>query len=269
MKRALRIIAAAALATVILCGIFASKIAPTSYDVQDRESISAPPSHEHPLGSDDLGRDRFSRLVYAVRVTLALAPAAALISTLLAALFGGLAGFYGGVVDSAVSWLIDLFLALPWIFLLLLIRAVMPLNTDPIRSVTITFALLGLLGWAASARIVRNGVRKLSRSDFVLHAIAAGCPKWRLLVRHVMPNVKSLLAAQFWIALPVFVLTEANLSMLGLGVAEPLPSLGGMIRELQTYSGTMPKFWLFAPLVLLIAVVGSLNVLASGEEWSL
>ena len=267
MTRAIRMLALAGLATLLLAGLLAGPLAPVGYDVQDREAISQPPSHHNLLGTDDLGRDRLSRLLYALRLTILFAPAAALVSTLLAALFGGIAGFCGGFVDRAISCVIDLFLALPWIFLLLLVRALLPLNIDPLHSAAVTFALLGVLGWATSARIIRNGVRKLTASDFVLHARASGTTPARILFRHLMPNIRPILFAQFWIALPVFVLTEANLSMLGLGVAEPLPSLGGMIRELQPYSGDFSKVWLLAPLLLLIAVVSSLHVLSSREEW--
>ena len=269
MTRALRILAVAALATIIVAGVFASGIAPVSYEVQDREAISQPPSAHNMLGTDSLGRDRFSRLLYAVRITIVFAPAAALLATVLAGLLGGIAGFLGGFADTIISCLIDLFLALPWIFLLLLVRALLPLNIDPLHSVAITFGLLGLLGWATSARIVRNGVRKLQASDFVLHAFATGCGRGRILVRHILPNLKPILLAQFWIALPVFILTEANLSMLGLGVAEPVPSLGGMIRELQPYGSDFSKLWLLAPLLLLVTVVSCLHVVSSGEEWGI
>jgi len=267
MMRAVRILAVAALATVVLAGLFASGIAPVSYETQDREQISQGPSHQNVLGTDALGRDRFSRLLYAVRLTLIFAPAAALLATALAGLLGGCAGFFGGVVDRIISCLTDLFLALPWIFLLLLVRALLPLNIDPIRSAAVTFAMLGLLGWATSARIVRNGVRKLKDSGFVMHAAASGCGRGRILLRHILPNLKPVLLAQFWISLPVFILSEANLSMLGLGVAEPVPSLGSMIRELQPHGSEFSKLWLLAPLLLLVTVVSSLHVLSTGEEW--
>jgi peptide/nickel transport system permease protein len=269
MSRVARILAAATLATIILAGLFASGIAPVSYEVQDRESIAQVPSAHNLLGTDSLGRDRFSRLLYAVRLTVIFAPAAALLATLLAGLLGGLAGFMGGIADIVLTCLTDMFLALPWIFLLLLVRALLPLNIDPLQSVALTFAMLGLLGWATSARIVRNGVRKLKASDFVMHAMATGCGRGRILVRHILPNLKPILLAQFWIAIPVFVLTEANLSMLGLGVAEPVPSLGGMIRELQPYGSDFSKLWLLAPLLLLITVVSCLHVISSGEEWGI
>jgi ABC-type dipeptide/oligopeptide/nickel transport system permease subunit len=267
MNRAAKILAFAALATVMIAGVFASRIAPAGYEVQDRENIATPPSAHNLLGTDSLGRDRFSRLVYAVRITVVFAPAAALLATALAGLLGGIAGFFGGFADRLITALTDLFLALPWIFLLLLVRSLLPLNIDPIQSVAITFAMLGLLGWATSARIVRNGVKKLKSSDFVMHAVASGCGRGRILVRHVLPNVRPILLAQFWIALPVFVLTEANLSMLGLGVAEPVPSLGGMIRELQPYGSDFTKLWLLAPLLLLIVVVSCLQVISSAEEF--
>ena len=266
MTRAVRILAAAALASIILAGLFASGLAPFSYEVQDRENISSGPSHQNLLGTDGLGRDRLSRLLYAVRLTMIFAPAAALLATALAGLIGGLAGFTGGLVDRIITCFIDMFLSLPWIFLLLLVRALLPLNIDPLRSVAITFGLLGLLGWPTSARIIRNGVLKLKASDFVVHATAAGTGRWRILFRHILPNLRPILLAQFWISLPIFVLIEANLSMLGLGVAEPVPSLGSMIKDLQPYGSEFTKLWLLAPLLLLVTVESCLHIVASGEE---
>ena len=129
--------------------------------------------------------------------------------------------------------LADLFLSLPWMFLLLMVRAWLPLNVSPARLVTITFALLGALGWAAPARVVRAAVRGIKTSDFMLIAQAQGCSPWRLLWRHLIPNVEPVLLAQFWIAVPVYILAETTLGMLGLGIAEPLPSWGGLLREIE------------------------------------
>ena len=116
-----------------------------------------------------------------------------------------------------------MFLSLPWLFLLLTVRALLPLNVPPVTSIVVTFALLGLLGWAAAARVVHASVRTLRNSDFVLQARASGCGRLRLLFVHLLPNLRPILLAQFWISIPVFILTEANLGLMGLGVSEPLP----------------------------------------------
>jgi peptide/nickel transport system permease protein len=246
--------------------LLANYLAPASYAHQFREDPNAPPSRHHLLGTDDLGRDRFSRVLYGTRVSLLLAPAAALVSSLLAAVIGGVAGFAGGWLQKFVMAATDLFLSLPWLFLLITVRALLPLNVAPIVSVAITFALLGCLGWAAAARVVCADARAVRESDFVLLARAAGSSGWRLLWRHIVPNLRPILLAQFWISIPAFILTEANLGLLGLGVAEPLPSWGSLLRELQSYSALSSQYWIFVPLILFVAVVSSFHLVLAKPE---
>ncbi|MBV9144876.1 MAG: ABC transporter permease [Acidobacteria bacterium] len=267
MTRA-RWIAAGLLVAVFLLALCANVLAPSPYARQFRSDIDHPPSHQFPLGTDDLGRDRFSRLLYGMRISLLLAPAAAFISVLLAAVIGGAGAYAGGLWDRSTRLLIDLFLSLPWLFLLLTVRALLPLDIPALTSVTLTFALLGTFGWAASARVVSAEVRELRNSEFVLQARAAGCPRARLLFRHVLPNVKPILLAQFWISVPLFILTEANLGMLGLGVTEPLPSWGNLLRELENYGALRHSPWLWAPLVSLVLVVSLFQFVVGGEEYA-
>jgi ABC-type dipeptide/oligopeptide/nickel transport system permease subunit len=248
--------------------LLADFVAPAPYAHQYRETPDAAPSRQHLLGTDDLGRDRFSRLLYGTRVSLLLAPAAALLSSLLAALIGGTAGFVGGWVQRCVVAATDLFLSLPWLFLLITIRALLPLNVSPITSVVITFALLGCLGWASAARVICSNAGALCRSDFVLLARASGNGGFRLLWRHVLPNLKPALYAQFWISIPVFILTEANLGILGLGVAEPLPSWGSLLRELESFSAFSAQPWQFVPLILFIVVVSCFHLALQRQELS-
>lgn len=259
-------VALGVLALVALASLFAGFIAPSSYSQQFRDAISAPPSARFLLGTDDLGRDRFARLLYGTRVSLLLAPAAALLSTLLAALIGGLAGYLGGRWERYVTSGIDLFLSLPWLFLLLAARALLPLNTSPITSVAITFLLLGCLGWASPARIIRAGTRMLTNADYLVQARAGGISGFRLFSRHLLPNLRPILLAQFWISVPVFILSEANLGLLGLGVSEPLPSWGAMLRELENYTAVLQNPWMLAPVVLLVIVVGCLQVVLRTED---
>ena len=256
--------------TVLLAAVAASLAAGWfthhSYAEQSRDFISAPPSSQFWLGTDELGRDRFARLLYGTRVSLLLAPAAAVLSTLIAALIGGAAGYLGGHWERAVTSGIDLFLSLPWLFLLLAVRALLPLDTSPLTSVAITFALLGCLGWAAPARIIRAGTRTLINSDYLVQAAASGIPRWRMFWRHLLPNLRPILLAQFWISVPLFILSEANLGLLGLGVSEPLPSWGALLRELENYSAVFQNPWMLAPVVLLVVVVSCLQLLLRTEE---
>jgi ABC-type dipeptide/oligopeptide/nickel transport system permease subunit len=260
--------AIALLAAVFLIALGANVFAPAPYAKQFRQDLNRPPVKQYPLGTDELGRDRFSRLLYGMRISLLLAPAAALLSTLLAAIIGGACAYIGGAWDRGTMILIDLFLSLPWLFLLLTVRALLPLDIPAVASVVVTFALLGALGWAASARIVAATVRDLRNSEFVLQARASGCRPLRLLFRHVLPNVKPILIAQFLISVPLFILTEANLGMLGLGVTEPLPSWGNLLRELENYAALAHRPWLWAPLMSLLLVVSLFQFILSGEEYA-
>jgi ABC-type dipeptide/oligopeptide/nickel transport system permease subunit len=261
-----RFIAILFLGLVVLMCLLADVLAPAHYAQQFRDIPDAACTRQHPLGTDDLGRDRLSRLLYGTRVSLLLAPAAAFLSSILAALVGGTAGFAGGWVEDFVMSATDLFLSLPWLFLVITIRALLPLNVAPLTSVVITFALLGCLGWAGAARVVCADTRRLCNSDFVLQARASGSSGMRLLLHHLIPNLKPVLFAQFWISIPVFILSETNLSILGLGVAEPLPSWGSLLRELESFSGFSAKPWQFAPIVLLIATVSCFHVAMQREK---
>jgi len=251
------------LAWILLALLFVaalcSDLFTASYAHQFRDFPAARVSWRFPLGTDALGRDRLARLLVATRLSLLLAPAAALFSTLLALLVGGVAGYRGGLPDRVVSRAIDLMLSLPWIFLLIAARALLPLNVSPAASVLITFALLGVLGWAAPARVIRAGMRDLRNSDFLLQARACGCRGFRLLWRQLAPNLKPVLLAQFWTSIPLFILSEANLGLLGLGVSDPLPSWGNLLRELETDLAFNPG--VIACLALMLIVLGCFKLL--------
>src|SRR5664279_4707138 len=209
-----RTLACVVVLAVCAVSLGANWLAPAGYAQQFREAPSAHPSHQHLLGTDEVGRDRFARILYGTRISLLLAPAAALVSTVLAALVGGLAGYLGGIWLRLARGFTDLFLSLPWLFLLITVRALLPLNVSPLTSVLITFLILGLLGWAASARVLSTSADALRNSEFIL--------------------------------------SEANLRVLGLGVAEPLPSSGSLLRELEGMISFLEEPWRLVPLLLLI-----------------
>lgn len=265
----IRVAAAGFLLAVCLASLLGNVVAPASWARQLRDQPDAGPSRAHWLGTDDLGRDQLARLLYGTRVSLFLAPAAAALACLLAALVGGVAGLAGGWIESGIMAATDLFLSMPWLFLLVTVRALLPLDVSPWISVLITFALLGCLGWAAAARVVCADVRTLWSSDALLLARATGSSGLRLLRWHIVPRLAPVLWAQFWISIPVFILSEANLSILGLGVAEPLPSWGSLLRELESFPAFRTHPWHLAPLLLLVATVSCFHfALQNQESWA-
>jgi len=252
MKR-FRTLAWILLAAILALSLAAGFLPGFSYTEQHREFISAGPSRHFPLGTDDLGRDRLVRLLCATRISLLLAAAAALGALLLAVIVGGAAGYMGGWFDSVMVRTVDLMLSLPWLFLLIAARALLPLDAAPETSLLVTYFLLALLGWAAPARVVRAGVRSFRQSDFVMQARALGCPEIRVLVRHILPNLRPVLLAQFWTSIPIFILAEANLGFLGLSASEPFPTWGNLLRELQSPVMVRPES--FAPVAAVVLAV--------------
>jgi peptide/nickel transport system permease protein len=140
-------------------------------------------------------------------------------------------------------------------FLLISVRALLPLNADAGVSVLITFLLLASLGWAGSARIVRVRVRNLLAREDQLWRRASGVRDVRALFVHIAPNLWPVMKTQFWLAVPAFILSESNLSMIGLGVSEPFPSLGNLIHELENIGAVRDAPWLLAPLLVLVLVL--------------
>ena len=248
-----RIVALTFLAILLAISFAASLFPRFSYSAQNREFTDAAPSLRFPLGTDDLGRDRFARLLSATRVSLVFAAAASLGTLLLAAVLGGVAGYWGGWWDRCLVRAIDLMLSLPWLFLLLAARALLPLNASPITSLILTYTLLAALGWASPARVVRAGVRGLRDSEFVLQARAEGLSEFRILWRQVLPNLRPILLAQFWTSIPMFILTEANLGFLGLSAGEPFPTWGSLLQDLQNPLFLRPEA--FAPIGAIVLSV--------------
>ena len=265
-SRLLRLCCGTLLCAIFFAGVFAGAVTHYPYAKQFRDIPNAAPSSVHLFGTDALGRDLFTRVLYGTRISLLLAPAAAVLSTIIAGVLGAFAGFMGGWLEKIVLGTADLCMALPLLFVLLALRALLPLNVDPVLSVLATFVFLGLLGWPASLRVVWAASRNLRNSDFLLLARAAGCRPSRMILRHVLPNLRPVLLAQFWISIPLYVLTEATLSMLGLGVMEPLPSWGNLLRGLEDFSIVQANPWRVLPLLLLILVVVSFQLILPAQE---
>jgi ABC-type dipeptide/oligopeptide/nickel transport system permease subunit len=258
--KALRVVAWAVLAFTACAALCANFIAPAPYEQQFRDFPNARPSPQFPLGTDELGRDRLSRLLYGTRISLLLAPAAALLAALIAAFAGITAGMAGGRIEQAILACVDLVASLPWLFLLIAVRAVLPLNVSAYTSVGVTFLLLGALGWASGTRVIRSAVRSVKESGFMVEARSLGVSRTRLFLVQLLPNLKGPIAAQFWLSIPLFLLAEANLGVLGLGVSEPLPSWGNLLLDLVNHREIAEAPWRLAPAILLVLVLLALQV---------
>jgi peptide/nickel transport system permease protein len=266
-QRMLRLFCRGTLLVIFAVGLFAGSFTHYSYARQFRDLPNIAPSAAHLLGTDGLGRDLFTRIVYGTRVSLLLAPAAALLATILAAVLGGIAGLSGGWPEKIILASTDLSMSLPLLFVLIALRALLPLDVSPILSFFAMFVVLGLLGWPASLRVVWAAAKNLRDSDHILLAQALGYRRSQILLRQVIPCLRPIFLAQFWISIPLFILTEATLSMLGLGVMEPLPSWGNLLRGSEDFSAMAANPWRLVPLVVLVLTVICFQfVFQSSEE---
>jgi len=264
-----RKLAAAILILVIAGAVLAPWIAPFAYARQFRDSPDAGPGGRFIMGTDDVGRDRFSRLLYATRVSLLLAPAAALVSVVLALAISIPGGGGFAPIRRPINGFTTICLSLPWLFLFIILRAELPLNTAPLTSALLTFGLMGVAGFAWPARVFTASVREIRESGWVLQGRAAGMRGWRIAAVHGWPHLRAIAAAQFRVLVPVYILSEASLGLLGLGVSDPLPSWGNLLQELQHPDRVRANPWVLAPLGLLIAVticLESLQGLPAGRR---
>jgi peptide/nickel transport system permease protein len=265
----IRRVAILLLVAIAISGLLAWKIAPYSWDWQFREHIDAPPGPRFLMGSDAVGRDRYSRLLYATSISALLAPAAALCSIAIALLISSLVAMGRAPVTYAVAGFTTICLSLPWLFLFIVMRGVLPLDAGPAASIALTFGLMGVAGWAWPARVFTAAILEIRQSGWLMQARAAGLSPRRIAVAHAWPHLRSLALAQFRILIPAYVLSEASLGLLGLGVPDPIPSWGNLLRDLQHPDVVRANPWVLAPLGLLVIVMICLETLAPPREVAL
>lgn len=214
------------------------------------------------LGGDSLGRDVFARLVHGARMSLGVALLAVIGALAIGTLLGGLAGYAGGWIDETLMRLAEFVLVLPTMYVLLALRAVLPLVLPAGVVFVLTATLLAIIGWPYATRGVRTIVAAERQRDYAAAAVALGAGHTRVLLRHLLPAAGGFLVTQALLLLPAFILAEATLSFAGLGFAEPIPSWGAMLRDAAAPTAIVDFPWLLAPAAAIVLVVLALNLAA-------
>ena len=258
-RHRLAILGVSILIAISIISLGAPVFAPQSPYEVDLRAYRDPPSREHLLGTDSAGRDVLSRVIWAGRVSLSVGVVAVSLYVLIGVVLGGLAGFFGGWIDSAIMRLADMVLAYPSLIVIITIVALVG------PSIYNVMVVIGCLGWPPIARLVRGNVLSLREREFAIAARASGAGNVRILLRHIMPNAIApvIVAASFGMAQAIIL--EAGLSFLGLGVQPPTPSWGNMLTDAQSFNvlENMPWLWV-PPGTMIVLAVLAINFVGDG-----
>ncbi|MDR7089591.1 MULTISPECIES: ABC transporter permease [Cellvibrio] len=242
---------------LIAIAIMTPWIAPYSYDEQDLALAASPPSAQHWLGTDTLGRDQLTRIMYGSRISLMVGFIATAVALTIGVLWGAIAGFLGGRVDAVMMRIVDALYALPFTIFIILLTVIFG------SSMLLLFLAIGAVEWLTMARIVRGQVLTIKRQEFVEAAISMGLSPWRIISRHLIPNVLGPVIVYTTLTIPSVILLESFLSFLGLGIQPPASSWGSLISGGVETMEEYPWLLIFPGLVLTITLF-SLNFLGDG-----
>ncbi|WP_033295499.1 ABC transporter permease [Amycolatopsis jejuensis] len=248
----------AVLAVLLVCCFGADWIAPYARNAQDLALGPTPPSGAHLLGTDELGRDYLSEVLYAGRISLAIGLSVAVLATVLGATLGAIAGYFGGAADEIVMRVTDLFLVVPAIVVLAL--ALQGFGKSP---VTIVLVLAGLF-WTFVARVVRGQVLSLREKEYVAAAKVLGARRRRIVVRHILPNLTGVIAVNASLSAANAVIVESTLSFLGYGVQPPETSWGNMLSQASGLIGTDKSYLLYFPGLFILLTAIAINFVGDG-----
>jgi peptide/nickel transport system permease protein len=252
-----------------LAAIFAPYVTPYDPEKTELTRMLEPPSIQHIMGTDELGRDLLTRILYGGRVSLSIGVLAMGLAVLVGTTIGGVAGFYGGWVDNILMRITDMMLAFPQLFILIILAiALRDIPIEALRgtafaSVLSIVLVIAVLAWMQVARLVRASFLSLKEKEFSEAARCLGVPNWRIMVRHLMPNAMSpiIVAATFRVATSI--ITESGLSYLGFGVQPPTPTWGNMLKNAQTQMTRAPWTAIFPGLMIFITVI-AINFIGDG-----
>ncbi|HOJ08992.1 MAG TPA: ABC transporter permease [Clostridiales bacterium] len=224
------------------------------------------PSFKYIFGTDAIGRDIFTRLMYGGRISLTVGFVAVLIEIVIGTAIGGIAGYYGGKIDSALMRIVDVFLSLPYLPMVIILGTVMSdLDVPPQKRIFFVMLILGFLGWPSLARLVRGQILSLREQEFMLAAEALGLSDRRKIARHLIPNVIPQIIVSATLGIGGAILSESALSFLGLGVAMPYPSWGNMIQTVKDSYDFAYRWWLWIPSgVCIFVTVLAINFVGDG-----
>jgi oligopeptide transport system permease protein len=225
IKNKAAMVGAIILFVLILCAIFAPYIAPYSYSFQNLDLGASPPSSEHLLGTDILGRDLLSRILYGARISLMVGFVATGVALVIGVSWGIVAGYFGGRIDSIMMRIVDVLYGLPFIIFIILLMVIFG------RNLWLLFGAIGAVEWLTMARIVRGQVMSLKNQEFVLAAKAMGVSNLTMFRRHLLPNILGPIAVYATLTIPQVMLLESFLSFLGLGIQPPMSSWGTLIKD--------------------------------------
>lgn len=256
-RNRLAVIGGIIVAILVVLAALAPRIAPWDPNRPDVRKILDRPSRAHPLGTDQLGRDVLSRMLYGARVSLAVGFVSVGIATLIGIALGAAAGYHGGTIDAMVMRLVDLMLVFPRLFLLLAVLAFLR------PSIWTIMAVIGVTGWMSVARLVRAEFLTLKEREFVLWSQSIGASSFRTIWRHILPNAIGPVLVAMTLGIPAAILTESGLSFLGLGVQPPHATWGNILNEGK--DAIEIGWWLSAyPGVAILVTVLSYNLLGEG-----
>ena len=219
----------------------------------------------HLLGTDTLGRDRFSRLLQAIRFSLVVSPLGALAACAIGIFLGLISGYVGRMADTILMGATDAMISLPTLIVILAARAAFPLELPPLTAAFLLVMIFALTGWAEMSRLTRGLVLEMREREFVLAARASGVTEARVLFRHILPNISRQLFAQVALILPLFLLAEVSLSFLGVGLQEPEPSLGNILTAAADVSQLQSQpFLLLTPAIVIFLFALGIRLLGDG-----
>jgi oligopeptide transport system permease protein len=256
-KNRLAVAGTAVLFVMVCLAVLAPVIAPYSYDEQDLDLGAAGPSGRHWFGTDQLGRDLFTRVLYGGRVSLMVGIAATSVSLVIGVLYGAVAGYMGGRGDAFLMRVVDILYALPYTIFVIILTVYLGQN------LILIFLAIGAVEWLTMARIVRGQVQSLKKKEFVEATMVMGLPRRRILLRHILPNALGPIIVYATLTVPRVMLLEAFLSFLGLGVRAPMSSWGLLIQQGVETMEEFPWMLLF-PSIALSLTLFSLNFLGDG-----
>ena len=237
--------------------LFVPFLITNSYQEQNLELGAASPSLQHWMGTDNLGRDMFARILYGGRISLAVGLSATLVSLTIGVVYGAVAGFFGGKTDAVMMRIVDIMYALPFTIFVILLMVFFGKN------IILLFVAIGAVEWLTMARIVRGQILSLRKQEFIEAAYALGLGKRRIIFRHMIPNVLGPVIVYTTLTIPAVMLLEAFLSFLGLGVQPPMSSWGGLIKNGADMMEDFPWLLIF-PGTIFALTLFSLNFLGDG-----